>query len=107
MTGKRLYRSTTDKQVAGVAAGLADYFNVDVTLIRLGFVLLTLLGGPGFLIYVVLWLVMPEGEPDDDYVYFDEDTTSDLVIDNDYSDDVVEMPNIAAVDPIDNGDGKY
>ena len=60
MTEKRLARSTTDKMVAGVAGGLAEYFNVDPTLIRLIFVILALAGGPGVLIYLILWLVMPE-----------------------------------------------
>ncbi len=86
MNGKRLYRSKTDKQVAGVAAGLAAYLGLDVTLVRLGFVFLTLLGGPGLMLYVVMWLVMPEGEPDEAYTAFDD------------AGDVVEMPNITTVD---------
>jgi phage shock protein C len=59
-TNKRLTRSTTDKKVAGVCGGLAEYFNVDSTLVRLIFVLATLMGGPGLLLYIVLWVVMPE-----------------------------------------------
>lgn len=104
MNTKRIYRSTTDRQVAGVAAGLADYFGIDVSLVRLGFLLLTVLGGPGVLIYIVLWLVMPEGEPDDDYVVFEKRKTQDIELDTDFNDDVVEMPNIKAVDPTDDGD---
>ncbi|MGJ3238264.1 MAG: PspC domain-containing protein [Anaerolineae bacterium] len=57
---KRLYRSEDNEMVAGVAAGLADYFDVDVTLIRLAFVLFTLLGGPGLLVYIAMWFVVPE-----------------------------------------------
>lgn len=57
---KKLYRSETNKQIAGVCAGLADYFNVDVTLVRIAFVAAMLMGGPGFLVYVILWFVMPE-----------------------------------------------
>ncbi len=57
---KKLYRSETNKQIAGVCAGLAEYFDVDVTLVRIAFVVMMLMGGPGFLIYVVLWFVMPE-----------------------------------------------
>jgi phage shock protein C len=56
---KRLYRSETDSSVAGVCGGIAEYFNVDSTLVRLLFVLLTFAGGPGLLVYVLLWLVMP------------------------------------------------
>lgn len=57
---KKLYRSETNKQIAGVCAGLAEYFDVDVTLVRIAFVVMMLMGGPGFLIYLVLWFVMPE-----------------------------------------------
>lgn len=57
---KRLYRSRTDRMLAGVCGGLADYFNIDPTLIRLIFVFGTLLGGPGLVIYIVLWLIAPE-----------------------------------------------
>ena len=55
----RLYRSETDKVIGGVAGGLGDYFGVDSTLIRLIFVLLTIFGGSGVLLYFILWLVMP------------------------------------------------
>ena len=46
--------------VAGVAGGLAEYFNVDPTLIRLLFVVMSLAGGPGLLLYIILWVVMKE-----------------------------------------------
>ena len=61
MSDKQLMRSE-DRMIAGVAGGLADYFNTDPTLIRILFVLLTLLGGGGLgiLIYIVLWIIMPE-----------------------------------------------
>jgi phage shock protein C len=60
MESKRLYRSLTDRKFAGVAGGLAEYFVMDPLLIRLAFVLLTLVGGGGFLIYLILWIVTPE-----------------------------------------------
>ncbi|MEL7436843.1 MAG: PspC domain-containing protein, partial [Chloroflexota bacterium] len=47
-------------EIGGVCAGLAEYFNVDVTLIRIIFVLLGIFGGNGVLLYVILWMVMPE-----------------------------------------------
>lgn len=58
---KRLYRSNHDVMIAGVAAGLGEYFNIDPTIVRLVFVLLSLptFGAPMILIYLVLWLVMP------------------------------------------------
>jgi phage shock protein C len=55
----RLYRSQTDRMVAGVCGGLAKYFNVDPTVIRLIFVVLALAGGPGLLLYIILWLITP------------------------------------------------
>lgn len=58
--GKKLERSVSDKQVAGVCAGLARYFDLDPVLMRVIFVLLALAGGPGILIYIILWVVMPE-----------------------------------------------
>jgi len=68
---KKLYRSSIDKQIAGVCGGLAEYFNVDATLVRLLFVILTLAGGPGLLIYIVLYFVMPE-EPGYVDEYYDK-----------------------------------
>lgn len=56
---RRLYRSETDKMIAGVAGGLGDYLGIDSTLIRLLFVLLTVFGGSGILIYIILWIVIP------------------------------------------------
>jgi len=49
--------------IAGVCGGLGDYFNIDPTIIRIGFFLLFLPGGfPGFIPYVILWLLVPYGE---------------------------------------------
>lgn len=62
MNEKRLVRMKYDRMFLGVASGIAHYLNIDPVLVRLGFVLLTLLGGggPGILIYVVLAIVLPE-----------------------------------------------
>ncbi|MCP4427698.1 MAG: PspC domain-containing protein [Chloroflexi bacterium] len=60
MNEKRLARPVNDRMVAGVAAGLSDYMNIDPTIVRLLFVLLALAGGPGILIYLIMWIVMPE-----------------------------------------------
>lgn len=59
MNNKRLYRDASDKMVGGVCSGLANFFGMDPTVVRLAFVLLTLLGGHGVLIYLVLWLIVP------------------------------------------------
>lgn len=58
---KRLYRSGTDRWIAGVCGGLAEYFGVDATAVRVAFILLSLWQGFGVLLYVALALVIPEG----------------------------------------------
>ena len=63
MTDKKLARSTADRRIAGVAAGVAHYFGLDPSLVRAGWVLSVLLAGAGGLLYLVLWVVLPE-EPD-------------------------------------------
>ena len=57
---RRLTLSVTDKKFAGVCGGLAEYFGVDATLVRLIAVVLTLLGGSGLLIYGIAWIIMPK-----------------------------------------------
>jgi phage shock protein C len=57
---KRLYRSTEERMFAGVCGGIAEYLDVDPTLVRLVFAALTLMGGPGIIVYIVLMLVVPE-----------------------------------------------
>ena len=56
---RKLYRSKTDRKVAGVCGGLAQYFNIDPTLIRVLFVVLAILGGSGLLLYLALWIIVP------------------------------------------------
>jgi phage shock protein C len=59
----RLRRSTEDRVIAGVCGGLGRYFNTDPLWFRLGFVLVTLAGGAGILIYLIAWLIIPEARP--------------------------------------------
>lgn len=59
-TVKRLYRSRTDRMLAGVSAGIGEYLNIDPTVIRLIFVATALLGGPGLIVYLVMWIIVPE-----------------------------------------------
>jgi phage shock protein C len=56
---KKLMRSTTDRMIAGVCGGLAEYFQLDPVLVRLVFLIFSLAGGAGPLIYLVLWIIMP------------------------------------------------
>lgn len=59
---KKLYKSKTDKKVAGVCGGVAQYLGVDSTLIRLALVFLILFAGCGLIAYLVAALVMPDEE---------------------------------------------
>lgn len=58
---QKLTRSKTDKMLAGVCAGLAEYFDLDPTLVRIGYILLSVLsaGFPGILVYIILAIVIP------------------------------------------------
>ena len=60
MEGKKLYKSNTDKKIAGVCGGIAEYFNIDSTLVRLGWVVFSLLGGSGLLAYLIAAIIMPD-----------------------------------------------
>ena len=60
MNEKKLYKSSTDKKLAGVRGGIAEYFNIDSTLVRLGWVVFCALGGSGLLAYIIAALIMPD-----------------------------------------------
>jgi phage shock protein PspC (stress-responsive transcriptional regulator) len=56
---RKLYRSRTDRKLAGVCGGLAQYFNLDATLIRVLFIVLGVLGASGLVIYLAMWIIVP------------------------------------------------
>jgi phage shock protein C len=56
---KKLMRSSRDKKIGGVCAGLAEYFDLDPTIVRVVWLLAIFFAGTGFLVYVVLWIVLP------------------------------------------------
>ena len=58
---KKLVRSINNKKIAGVCAGVADYFDIDPTLVRVLWLLATLIPGPNIIVYVILWIVLPQG----------------------------------------------
>ncbi len=60
MATSQLYRSTTNKVIAGVCGGLGEYFDIDPMIIRALFVLAFFMSGTGILLYIVLWLVIPD-----------------------------------------------
>lgn len=57
---KKLYRSRDDRKIGGVCGGIAEYFNLDPTLVRVGAVVLTILWGAGFWAYIIAWAIVPE-----------------------------------------------
>jgi phage shock protein C len=59
MQGKRLVRSRNDRMIAGVAGGLAATFNIDPLLVRIVLLVLAFLNGFGFMLYLALWLLVP------------------------------------------------
>ncbi|MBP5653693.1 MAG: PspC domain-containing protein [Lachnospiraceae bacterium] len=63
---KKCYKSTVDKKFAGVCGGIAEYFDIDSTLVRLIWVVLSLAGGSGLLAYIIAAIIMPD-RPDRRY----------------------------------------
>lgn len=56
---KRLYKSENDRKIAGVCGGIAEYLDIDSTIVRLGWILFTCLGGSGLIAYIIAALIMP------------------------------------------------
>ncbi len=57
---KKLYRSRTDRRIAGVCGGIAKYLDIDPTIVRLIWVLAVFMGGMGILAYLLAWIIIPE-----------------------------------------------
>ena len=57
---KRLYKSNENKMISGVCGGIAEYFNIDPTLVRLGWVLFSALGGSGIIAYIIAAIIIPK-----------------------------------------------
>ncbi|HSW68013.1 MAG TPA: PspC domain-containing protein [Bacteroidales bacterium] len=60
MSKQRLYRSKTSRVIGGVSGGIGEFFDIDPVIIRIVFVLLTIFGGSGILIYFIMWIVVPD-----------------------------------------------
>jgi phage shock protein C len=58
-TSRKLYKSDTDKMLSGVCGGIAEYFSIDSTLVRIGLVFFTFCGGSGILLYIIALIAMP------------------------------------------------
>ncbi|SDH07029.1 PspC domain-containing protein [Desulfosporosinus hippei] len=71
---ERVYRSVRDKMIGGVCGGLADYFRVDVTLVRLIALIALFAGGVGFLAYIAAWIIIPvDSAEHDNFVNYKHD----------------------------------
>lgn len=57
---KRLVRPRVGRKIAGVCAGFAEYFDIDVTIVRVVWLIVALFGGGGILAYIIAWIIMPE-----------------------------------------------
>lgn len=56
---KKLYRSGSDRVLGGIAGGMGEFFGIDPNIVRLIFILLTIFGGSGVIIYIILWMIIP------------------------------------------------
>jgi len=68
---KKLYRSNDERWLAGVCGGLANYFNIDPTLVRVIFVVLALIGLGGVIIYLLLWVLIPQEPTEEELAIMD------------------------------------
>ena len=66
---KRLTRDVRNKKIAGVCAGIANYFDIDPTIVRLILGVAFFVYGIGFIPYLILWFVLPEDDGDDDVIW--------------------------------------
>ena len=60
MSNKKLYKSPANRMLCGVCGGIAEYFNIDPTLVRLVWVIITLMGGAGILAYIIAAIIIPD-----------------------------------------------
>lgn len=87
---KKLYRNRHDKMIGGVASGLADYFEIDPIIIRALFIIITIAYGIGFIAYIVLWIIIPvnEFENNDNFNSYDNSTDYDTKLGTDEFDNI-------------------
>jgi len=80
-TAQKLYRARTGKVLGGVSGGLGDYLNIDKVVIRILFILLAVFGGSGVLVYIILWIAIPEQSTIDYYRAKEAPDVDDMSID--------------------------
>ena len=69
---KKLYRSTDNRWLAGVCGGLAKHFDIDPTLVRVIFIVLALIGLGGVIIYLLLWVLVPQEPTEEEQAIIDQ-----------------------------------
>lgn len=87
---KKLYRSPTDKKIAGVCGGVAEYFNIDPTIVRLVFVLLGLTWFTGVIVYIVAAFIIPEKSSVQESKNLDSTTDTKIVKEESNSENQVD-----------------
>lgn len=73
---EKLYRARRNKVISGVCAGLGDYLNIDPVIVRIIFIIFAFIHGLGLLVYVIMWIIVPE-EPIENLYPNGDDTSSD------------------------------
>jgi phage shock protein PspC (stress-responsive transcriptional regulator) len=81
---KKLYRSRENRKVGGVCGGIAEYFDFDPTLVRLGAIVLIFIWGAGILAYIVAWAIIPERPA---HIDVDYDVSSEPVYEDQQQDE--------------------
>ncbi len=91
---KKIYRSRMDKMIGGVCGGIAEYFDIDSTLVRLALLLLFFARGTGLLIYIIAWVIVPEKPHINERIEYSQDEEAEEFAENGSMDDKVEVVNI-------------
>ena len=60
MSHKKLFRSIDDRKICGICGGLGEFFDIDPLIFRIGFLFLLFCGGSGLILYLIMWLLVPE-----------------------------------------------
>jgi len=95
---RRLERNSDNKMIAGVASGVADFYGLDTSIVRIVWLLSIFLGGIGLVAYVVMWIVLPESGQERSVAH---DIREKVASDIDESTDTTDVPD-AASDPDEN-----
>jgi phage shock protein PspC (stress-responsive transcriptional regulator) len=99
---KKIYRSRKDKMIGGVCGGLAEYFDIDSTLVRLALLLLFFARGTGLLLYIIAWIVIPEKPSENGKIEYNQNKTDENV--EEFSEDSAIDAEVEAVNVTNDGE---